>query len=161
MLPFHGTRASGAMRIDLPDPQTNADDFAEVALRALLQIRGVDAVAVVVYTDEPPQSVPDGILLPRLTLIEALLDVATDAGLRVVDALCVTADGWSDYLDDDPLMRARAPERLCRLRETVLVRETSGEARAQRALRLRCGRALCARCDRSAGCRAARPRRSR
>lgn len=106
MLPFHGTRASGAMRIDLPDPQTNADDFAEVALRALLQIRGVDAVAVVVYTDEPPQSVPDGILLPRLTLIEALLDVATDAGLRVVDALCVTADGWSDYLDDDPLMRA-------------------------------------------------------
>jgi hypothetical protein len=105
MLPFHGTRASGAMRIDLPDPQTDADDFAEVALRALLQVSGVDAVAVVVYTDEAPQPVPDGILLPRLTLIEALLDVAADAGLRVVDALCVTAHGWSDYLDDDPVVR--------------------------------------------------------
>ncbi|MFC7788351.1 DUF4192 family protein [Microbacterium sp. MAHUQ-60] len=105
LLPFHGTRASGAMRMDLPDPQTEADDFAPVALRALLQVSGVDAVAVVVYTDDAPQDVPDGILLPHLTLIEALLDVATDAGLRIVDALCVTPHGWGEYLEETPVVR--------------------------------------------------------
>jgi hypothetical protein len=105
MLPFQGTRTSGAMRMDLPDPQIDADEFAEVALRALLQVSGVDAVAVVVYTGETPQSIPDGVLLPRLTLIEALLEVAVDAGLRIVDALCVTPQGWGDYLADDPIVR--------------------------------------------------------
>lgn len=105
MLPFHGTRAHGAMRVDLPDADVDPDDFADAAVHALLQVDGIDAVAIVVYTDEHPQPIPDGVLLPRLTVTEALADVAEEAGLHVVDALCVTPDGWADYRDDDPDVR--------------------------------------------------------
>lgn len=105
LLPFHGTRTHGAMRMDLPDPSASPEEYAQTALRALLQVSDVDAVAVVVYTDEPAQSIPDGTLLPRVPLVDALLDVAVDAGLRIVDALCVMSDGWGEYLDDDPVVR--------------------------------------------------------
>lgn len=105
LLPFHGRRTHGAMRMDLPDPDTDPDAFAEAGLRTLLQVGGVDAIAVAVYTDDAPQPVPDGVLLPHLFLVEALLDVASDAGLRIVDALCVTPEGWGDYLDDEPAVR--------------------------------------------------------
>ena len=105
MLPFDGARAQGAMRIDLPGDDVDREDFAEAALQALLQVRDVDAVALVVYTDDEAQSVPDGVLLPHLSTIEVLLDVGSHAGLRIVEALCVTPHGWSDYLDDDPVVR--------------------------------------------------------
>lgn len=102
MLPFHGSRTQGAMRLDLPDPGVAPDEFADVALRALLQIPDTDAVAIVVYTDEAAQRVPDGVLLPRLALVEALVDECAHTGLHVVEALCVTDEGWGDYLDDRP-----------------------------------------------------------
>src|SRR4051794_15804085 len=70
MLPFQGSRTHGAMRIDLPDPELDPDVFADVSLRALLQVRDVDAVAIVVYTDELAEPVPDGVLLPHLALVE-------------------------------------------------------------------------------------------
>ena len=106
MLPFHGARTQGAMRVDLPDPDVDHDAFAEAALQALLQVPQIDAAALVVYTDEVAQSIPDGLLLPHLPFIEALLDVGTQAGLRIVEALCVTPQGWADYLDDLPFVRA-------------------------------------------------------
>jgi hypothetical protein len=105
MLPFHGSRTQGAMRIDLPDPGTGSDDFADASLRALLQIPDTDAVAIVVYTDETATRVPDGVLLPRLSLVESIVDVCADAGMHVVEALCVTGEGWGDYLDDEPRIR--------------------------------------------------------
>ncbi|SJN46000.1 hypothetical protein FM104_14445 [Microbacterium esteraromaticum] len=101
MLPFHGKRTHGAMRIDLPGTEIEAETFADVALQALLQVSGVDAVAFVVYTDECAVSVPDGTLLPHLAMTEALLDVCVQTGLRLVEALCVTPDGWGDYLTDE------------------------------------------------------------
>lgn len=104
MLPFHGSRTQGAMRIDLPDDEVEPDTFAGVALQALLQVPGVDAAAFVVYTDESAQRIPDGLLLPQLTTAEALLDVCAHTGVPVVEALCVTPDGWSDYLDDEPFV---------------------------------------------------------
>lgn len=106
MLPFHGSRTQGAMRIDLPPSDVEPDDFADVALGALLQVPDADAVAVVIYTDEAATQVPDGVLLPHLSLAEAVVDVCVHAGLRVVEALCVTADGWGDYLDDEPAVHA-------------------------------------------------------
>lgn len=116
MLPFHGARTQGAMRVDLPAPDVDHDEFAEAALQALLQVRDVDAVAFIVYTDDAPQSVPDGVLLPHLMTVDALGDVAIQAGLRIVEVLCVTPDGWSDYLDEQPLVRPldgiHAPEDL-------------------------------------------------
>jgi hypothetical protein len=105
MLPFHGTRAHGAMRMDLPDADVDPEEFADAAVHALLQVRGIDAAAVVVYTDEPAQTVPDGVLLPRLTVAEMLADVIEQAGLRLVDALCVTPEGWADYGEEDPFVR--------------------------------------------------------
>lgn len=105
MLPFRGSRAHGAMRVDLPDHDVDPDAFAETLLHALLQVDGIDATAIVVYTDDHPQSVPDGVLLPHLTLTEALLDVGDQAGLRILEALCVTPDGWADYLDEEPQLR--------------------------------------------------------
>lgn len=105
MLPFRGSRTQGAMRIDLPEPDVDPGDFADAALRALLQVPDTDAVAIVVYTDEPTTQVPDGVLLPHLALAEAVADVCAHTGLRVVEALCVTADGWGDYLDDAPSIR--------------------------------------------------------
>ncbi|MFD5224435.1 DUF4192 family protein [Microbacterium sp. NPDC058342] len=104
MLPFHGARTYGAMRVDLPSPESDPDEFAEAALHALLQVSEIDAAAVVVYTDVPPQRVPDGILLPHLTVVETLVEVLAQTGLRVVDALCVTPDGWGDYLDEEPVV---------------------------------------------------------
>ncbi|UNK70383.1 DUF4192 family protein [Microbacterium sp. H1-D42] len=105
MLPFHGARTQGAMRVDLPDTEVDHDAFAEAALQALLQVRDVDAVALVVYTDDAPQRIPDGILLPYLTTAEVLVEVAHQAGLRIVESLCVTPDGWADYLDEEPVVR--------------------------------------------------------
>ncbi|QMU97145.1 DUF4192 family protein [Microbacterium esteraromaticum] len=104
LLPFHGSRTQGAMRIDLPAADVDPDDFADVALRALLQVPDTDAVALVVYTDEPVAQVPDGVLLPHLSLAETIVDVCSHTGLRIVEALCVTDDGWADYLDDSPLV---------------------------------------------------------
>lgn len=104
LLPFQGSRTRGAMRIDLPADSADADGFAHAALQALLQVQNVDATAVVAYTDASARSVPDGVLLPHLATIEAVLGVATQAGLRIVEALCVTPDGWSDYLAEDPAL---------------------------------------------------------
>jgi len=105
MLPFRGTRTQGAMRIDLPDAEVDPDEYGDLALRALLQVHGVDAVALVVYTDVEPQQIPDGLLLPQLRTVEAVAGVCADAGLRIVDAFCVTPSGWADYIDEDPEIR--------------------------------------------------------
>jgi len=105
MLPFRGTRTQGAMRIDLPDAEVDPEEYADLALRALLQVHGVDAVALVVYTDVEPQQIPDGLLLPQLRTVEAVAGVCADAGLRIVDMFCVTPSGWADCIDDDPEIR--------------------------------------------------------
>lgn len=105
LLPFHGKRTQGAMRIDLPPADVDVDLFADQALRTLLQVPDADAVALVVYSDEAATVVPDGTLLPHATLAEALIAVCADAGLPMVEALCVTPDGWSDYLDEAPALR--------------------------------------------------------
>lgn len=105
LLPFRGARANGAMRVDLPEPDVDPDAFADAAVHALLQVADIDAAALIVYTDDPPQPVPDGVLLPHLVVAEALGDVIAQAGLHLVDALCVTPVGWSDYRETDPVIR--------------------------------------------------------
>ncbi|WCM55931.1 DUF4192 family protein [Microbacterium sp. EF45047] len=102
LLPFRGRRTHGALRVDLPDPDVDPDEFADAAIELVDRIGGVDALALVVYTDEEPLSTPDGPLLPQLALAESLLDAADDAALRIVEALCVTPGGWGDYRDDEP-----------------------------------------------------------
>lgn len=102
LLPFQRSRAHGAMRIDLPRDDVDLDEFVDAAIGLVTRISGMDAVAVVVYTDELPQHTPDGMVLPSTVLVEDLLSLAIDSGLRIVDGLCVMPCGWSSYLDDEP-----------------------------------------------------------
>ena len=106
LLPFHGIRTHGAMRLDLPAPETDLSHFADAAVGLAARVSGTDALAVVVYSDQPPERTPDGLVLPFGVAVDELLARAEDAGLRVVDALCVTPDGWSSYLDEEPRLGA-------------------------------------------------------
>lgn len=105
LLPFQRSRAHGAMRIDLPHDDVELDDYVDTAIGLLSQVGGTDAVAVVVYTDEAPQYTPDGIVLPSSVVVDELLGLSEDLGMHIVDALCVTPEGWSSYLHDDPVLR--------------------------------------------------------
>lgn len=102
LLPFRDSRTYGAMRLDLPGPDLSLEDYADAAVGLVARVEGTDAVAVVVYTDEAAHPTRDGLMLPFAVEVDELLGCAEEAGLRVVDALCVTPAGWSSYLDEDP-----------------------------------------------------------
>jgi hypothetical protein len=104
LLPFEGSRTHGAMRLDLPADGLPLDDYAAAAIGLVARVSRTDAVAVVVYTDERAQSTRDGLVLPLTVALEELLGCAEDAGLGIVDALCVTPDGWASYLEDAPML---------------------------------------------------------
>jgi len=106
LLPFHGSRAHGAMRLDLPRDDVSPEDYANAAIGFIAKVEGADAVAIVVYCDDTPCRTPDGLVLPLIVQVDELLGCAEDAGLRIVDALCVTPAGWSSYLEDDPELAA-------------------------------------------------------
>jgi len=113
LLPFRGTRTYGAMRLDLPRDDVELEDYADAAVGLVSRVERTDAVALVVYTDEAAQQTRDGLVLPFAVEVDELLGRAEDAGLRIVDALCVTPGGWSSYLVGDPQLRAldrTAPE---------------------------------------------------
>lgn len=102
LLPFHGNRTQGAMRLDLPADASDLVQYADASVGLVSRVSGTDAVAVVVYADDPPEHTPDGLVLPLAVAVDELLGRAEEAGLRVVDALCVTPAGWSSYLVTDP-----------------------------------------------------------
>ena len=104
LLPFHGTRSDGTMRLDLPDAAVPLLHYAAAAVELVVRVPDTDAVAVVVYTDEPPQRTPDGLVLPHAVMVDTLLGCAEGAGLRAVEALCVTPEGWARYDDAEPAL---------------------------------------------------------
>lgn len=108
LLPFHGSRTCGAMRLDLPTDDVDLRDYADAAIGLVSRVDRTDAVAVVVYTDDEVHSTRDGLVLPFAVEVDEVLGRAEDAGLRIVDALCVTPDGWSSYLDGEPEIRSLA-----------------------------------------------------
>jgi hypothetical protein len=99
LVPFSGNRTSGVLRVDLPtvNDLDEIDRVASTFIGLVCKVAHVDGVAAVVYTDDRI----DGDALPHGPLIRALIDRADLCGLRVSDALCVAADGWGSYLDDD------------------------------------------------------------
>ncbi len=105
LMPFHGKRTHGALRVDLPGPEVDPVQVADSMCGLVEQIGGVDAVAIVVYTDDVAQSTPDGLLLPHLALADVLATTLHDEGFHIVESLCVTASGWGDYFDDAPRLR--------------------------------------------------------
>lgn len=104
LLPFRGKRAHGAMRLDLPSDDVDLDRYVETAIALVSRVTATDAVAVVVYTDERALATRDGLVLPVAVAVDDLLDCAEDVGLRIVDALCVTPEGWASYLDAEPAL---------------------------------------------------------
>lgn len=102
LVPFQGSRAHGAMRLDPPRVDADVDEYVDTAIGLTSRVSGLDAVAVVVYVDEIPQHTPDGMILPQTVVVEELLALASDSGLRLVDALCVMPCGWSSYFDTEP-----------------------------------------------------------
>ncbi|MFS0892651.1 DUF4192 family protein [Microbacterium sp. 179-I 3D3 NHS] len=108
LLPFRGARTYGAMRLDLPHDDVPLERYADAAVGLVARVEGTDAVAVVVYTDEGIQHTRDGLVLPFAVEVDELLGCADDDGLRVVDALCVTPEGWSSYLAAEPELRPSA-----------------------------------------------------
>lgn len=113
LLPFHGSRTCGAMRLDLPRDDVDLQDYADAAIGLVSRVDKTDAVAVVVYTGDQVHSTRDGLVLPFAVEVDEVLGRAEDAGLRIVDALCVTTDGWSSYLDGEPELHSiehAAPE---------------------------------------------------
>lgn len=106
ILPFRGSRTCGAMRLDLPRDDVDLDDYVDAAIGLVSRVDATDAVAVVVYTDADVQETRDGLVLPFCVEVGELLLRADDAGLRIVDALCVSPSGWSSYLADEPEVRA-------------------------------------------------------
>lgn len=97
LVPFEGSRSLGALRFDLPPDdldQTSRDQLSATAIGMVCKVSHVDAMAVVVYSDDPVA--PDA--LPGADVVAAVLSRADMCGLRVVDALCVGRDGWGGYL---------------------------------------------------------------
>ncbi|MFJ6651538.1 DUF4192 family protein [Microbacterium sp. NPDC091313] len=115
LVPFEGSRSIGALRFDLPPadlPDDARDQLAATAIGMVCKVAHADAMAVVVYSDDPvaPRA------LPADAVVAAVLARADMCGVRVVDALCVGADGWARYLEPDavhpPLAVADPPEAL-------------------------------------------------
>ena len=128
LLPFRGTRTDGAMRLDLPGDETDLEAYADAAVGLVARVTGTDAVAVVVYTDEESHATRDGLVLPHAVAVDEMLGCAEDAGLRVVDALCVTPSGWSSYVEDAPDLHPLAHIR--RPRDLPMTDEVSGDQSA-------------------------------
>ena len=102
LTPFEGKRTYGALRIDLPDDDPDA--FAERAVALVGRVERTDSIALVVYCDEIAQPTRDGIVLPHSVVVDAVLAAAEEQRLGIVDALCVTPEGWARYLDEEPAL---------------------------------------------------------
>ncbi|WP_244632374.1 MULTISPECIES: DUF4192 family protein [unclassified Microbacterium] len=125
LLPFRGARTEGAMRLDLPHEGTPLDHYADGAVGLLSRVPGTDAMAAVVYTDGEAEATRDGLVLPHVVAVEELLGCAEDAGLRVIDALCVTPSGWSSYIEAIPELRSL--DEICTPADVSSVADVSGD----------------------------------
>lgn len=97
LVPFGGKRTLGVMRADLPAPGAEIDSVAATLVGLICKIRKADGLALVVYTDEDFAG-EDGVA--QEPFVRALMSKTDACGLRLVDALCVAADGWGSYLED-------------------------------------------------------------
>jgi hypothetical protein len=101
LVPFHGSRTLGVLRVDLPPADADVSAVAATLTGMICRVQEADAVAIVVCTDAGFVSAADedgGVA--HGGLVEALMGRADACGLRVADALCVAADGWGGYLGD-------------------------------------------------------------
>ncbi|QTV80172.1 DUF4192 family protein [Microbacterium sp. NIBRBAC000506063] len=99
LLPFEGSRAHSALRLDLPHSGIDPHEYVAQAIALLCRIPEADAVAIAVYDEAALDETP----LPWSGLVDALVDRAEACELGVVEALCVGPDAWASFLDDPGL----------------------------------------------------------
>ncbi|SEC05896.1 protein of unknown function [Paramicrobacterium humi] len=118
LVAFSDHQTCGALRVGLPPQGVDADELAAgivSALGTMMRLPGVTGVVPVVYT--PARYADDG-RPPLGDIVMLVIRTARADGLDVHDALCVAADGWGSYLDDDgswtprDLAEIRVPEGL-------------------------------------------------
>lgn len=95
---FHGKTTRGALRLDLPIKSVAYKRVATTALGAICKIPGVDAVAVIICTDE---TFGGSAQPPFADFAQLMMKRIGHAGLRLQSALCRAADGWTSYLWED------------------------------------------------------------
>ena len=98
LVAFRGNRTRGAMRFDLP-PIGGGRVYQRIATTVvgmLSKLPEVDAVVPVIYTEDA-----FGDVIPHETFMREVLKRAEFCGFHARDALCVAADGWASYFDDD------------------------------------------------------------
>lgn len=98
--PFAGKRTEAAFRLDLPQRKRTADyrAISSWIIGTLGRMRGVDGVALVIYTDETFEA-NHGV--PWLDFSRYLADSVHKQGFHMPGFLCVAADGWANYFDRD------------------------------------------------------------
>ncbi|WP_110590558.1 DUF4192 family protein [Microbacterium suaedae] len=93
LVPLSKGTTCGVLRIDLPAPD-DVEQVATTAVGHVCRLPEADALIAAVYTDSPLR---DGAGVAYDALALAVSDRAEACGLRVVDELCVGADGWTPY----------------------------------------------------------------
>ena len=109
LLPFTGSRAGGALRADLPkNDDVDLHEYAATLVGMTCRVPSVDGLAAVIYTDDEID--PDA--LPFAEVADITIACAESCGLRIVEVLCVGADGWANYLVTAPIVHdlAEIPE---------------------------------------------------
>jgi hypothetical protein len=95
---FRGKRSIGAMRYDLPAPNSTPAHrkIATTLVGMVSKLPEVDAVLPVVYTARPFAGETG---VPFADFLRPVIDRFEFSGIDVKDALCVAGDGWGSYLD--------------------------------------------------------------
>lgn len=97
---MHGLHCYVPIRRGLPARNRAADyrAFALEIIGTLSRLRGIDRVAMVIYTDET-FSAHHGV--PWLEFHRSLAERVHKQGFHFAGFFCVAADGWADYFDPD------------------------------------------------------------
>jgi hypothetical protein len=103
---FVSRRTAASLRVDLPASDEPGVEHGEQRMRAaadavmrlISRVPGVDAVLLVVYTEEPAST--EG-MPPRAELIQQIVSRMASAGLGIIDALHTSGDSWVSYLDSE------------------------------------------------------------
>ncbi|MFM9878185.1 MAG: DUF4192 family protein [Rhodoglobus sp.] len=97
---LNGVHSSSAFRLDLPRRNRAADwrSLTSEVIGILSRKRGIDRVAIVIYTDDT-FAAHHGV--PWLEFNRSLGERVHREGFHFAGFFCVAADGWCDYFDRD------------------------------------------------------------
>jgi len=89
---FKGSRTLGCMRIDVPAPGMDLNEYASTLAGLACKKEDADGVAVIVYTERRHDE-------QALAVLNSMLVRLNDCGMRIVDMLYVAGDGWGSLVE--------------------------------------------------------------